>query len=181
MSLTSTSCHETTHANGCYGTWPGWAVSISVLPLTGVGAKGGTRESVPSEQGHPALRSTLFPESQLCHSLAVCPYATDFISMPVSSNSGPRMLGFASQASFCAGFILSSQYTLQRPYAAAAAKSLQSCLTLCDPVDGSPRPYEGGAIILPAFRWGPWIQRSEVTSPGFKLVSGTGGPLVQTG
>ena len=24
------------------------------------------------------------------------------------------------------------------PYAAAAAKSLQSCLTLCNPVDGSP-------------------------------------------
>ena len=25
-----------------------------------------------------------------------------------------------------------------RPAAAAAAKSLQSCLTLCDPIDGSP-------------------------------------------
>ena len=25
-----------------------------------------------------------------------------------------------------------------RPTAAAAAKSLQSCLTLCDPIDGSP-------------------------------------------
>ena len=28
------SCHKTTHANGCYGAWPGWVVSISVLPLT---------------------------------------------------------------------------------------------------------------------------------------------------
>ena len=28
------SCHKTTHANGYYGSWPGWAVSISVLPLT---------------------------------------------------------------------------------------------------------------------------------------------------
>ena len=28
------SCHKTTHTNGYYGTWPGWAVSISVLPLT---------------------------------------------------------------------------------------------------------------------------------------------------
>ena len=27
---------------------------------------------------------------------------------------------------------------LLRPYAAATAKSLQSCLTLCDPIDGSP-------------------------------------------
>ena len=28
------SCHKTTHANGYHGAWPGWAVSISVLPLT---------------------------------------------------------------------------------------------------------------------------------------------------
>ena len=32
--LSRTSCHKTTHANGYYGAWPGWAVSISVLPLT---------------------------------------------------------------------------------------------------------------------------------------------------
>ena len=30
--LTRTSCHKTTHANGYCGAWPGWAVSISVLP-----------------------------------------------------------------------------------------------------------------------------------------------------
>ena len=28
------SCHKTTHANSYYGAWPGWVVSISVLPLT---------------------------------------------------------------------------------------------------------------------------------------------------
>ena len=28
------SCHKTTHANGYYGTWPRWVVSISVLPPT---------------------------------------------------------------------------------------------------------------------------------------------------
>ena len=28
------SCHKTAHANGYYGAWPGWAVSVSVLPLT---------------------------------------------------------------------------------------------------------------------------------------------------
>ena len=28
------SCHKTTHVNGYHGAWPGWAVSISVLPLT---------------------------------------------------------------------------------------------------------------------------------------------------
>ena len=32
--LTRTSCHKTTHANGYYGAWPWWAVSISLLPLT---------------------------------------------------------------------------------------------------------------------------------------------------
>ena len=32
--LTRTSCHKTTHANGYYGAWPGWAVSIGVHPLT---------------------------------------------------------------------------------------------------------------------------------------------------
>ena len=32
--LTRTSCRKTTHANGYYGACPGWAVSISVLPLT---------------------------------------------------------------------------------------------------------------------------------------------------
>ena len=31
---TRTSCCKTTRANGYYGVWPGWAVSISVLPLT---------------------------------------------------------------------------------------------------------------------------------------------------
>ena len=32
--LTRTSCCKTTHANGYYAAWPGWAVSISMLPLT---------------------------------------------------------------------------------------------------------------------------------------------------
>ena len=35
MSLTRTSCRKTTHAHDNYGAWPGWVVSISVLPLTG--------------------------------------------------------------------------------------------------------------------------------------------------
>ena len=32
--FTKTSCHETIHANSYCGAWPGWAVSVSVLPLT---------------------------------------------------------------------------------------------------------------------------------------------------
>ena len=34
MFLTRTSCHKTMRANGYCGAWPGWAASISVLPLT---------------------------------------------------------------------------------------------------------------------------------------------------
>ena len=32
--LTRISYPKTTHTNGYYGAWPGWAVSVSVLPLT---------------------------------------------------------------------------------------------------------------------------------------------------
>ena len=31
--------HKTTHANGYYGGWPGWAVSVSLLPLTRLALK----------------------------------------------------------------------------------------------------------------------------------------------
>ena len=34
MFITRTSCCKTTHADGYHGAWPGWAVSVSVLPLT---------------------------------------------------------------------------------------------------------------------------------------------------
>ena len=34
--------------------------------------------------------------------------------------------------------IVSKEAFMCIPFAAAAAKSLQSCLTLCDPIDGSP-------------------------------------------
>ena len=44
--LTRTSCCKTTHANGYYGAWPGWAVSVSVLPLT----KGVQRSSQTLDQ-----------------------------------------------------------------------------------------------------------------------------------
>ena len=36
------SSHKTTHANSYYGAWPGWAVSISVLPLTGLSVGAGS-------------------------------------------------------------------------------------------------------------------------------------------
>ena len=50
--------------------------------------------------------------------------------------------------------------------AAAAAKSLQSCLTLCDPIDGSPPGYpvpgilEVPEVILVGFVWLSTIKSS---------------------
>ena len=41
--ITRISCHKTTHANGYYGAWPGWAVSISVPPLQFHGGSRGCR------------------------------------------------------------------------------------------------------------------------------------------
>ena len=38
----------------------------------------------------------------------------------------------------CNGKESEKEYTYIYIYAAAAAKSLQSCLTLCDPIDSSP-------------------------------------------
>ena len=37
--------------------------------------------------------------------------------------------------------------SMVKPYAAAAAKSLQSCPTLCDPIDGSPPGYPVSGIL----------------------------------
>ena len=34
LSGSRNNCHKTTHANGYYGAWPGWAISVSVFSLT---------------------------------------------------------------------------------------------------------------------------------------------------
>ena len=71
-----------------------------------------------------------------------------------------------------------------RSTAAAAAKSLQSCPTLCDPIDGSPpgcpipgilqaRTLEWVAIswekhyVYPFPKWGKWVSKKKLkTGPG---------------
>ena len=45
-------------------------------------------------------------------------------------------LPYLSDSDIGPGILLS--FLLPRPAAAAAAKSLQSCRTLCDPIDGNP-------------------------------------------
>ena len=55
----------------------------------------------------------------------------------LSSTIFQSLLKFLSIESWCHPHISSSSCPQSFP-AAAAAKSLQSCLTLCDPIDGSP-------------------------------------------
>ena len=61
-------------------------------------------------------------------------------------------------------YILWNSFWYEQTAAAAAAKSLQSCLTLCDPIDGSPqdspipgilqaRTLEWAAISSNAWKW----------------------------
>ena len=56
------------------------------------------------------------------------------------------------------------------PAAAAAAKSLQSCLTLCDPIDGSPR---GSSVpgILQA-RVLKWVEEATDTGKSWRERAG---------
>ena len=71
--LTRTSCCKTTHANSYYGAWPGWAVSISVLPLT-VSGKKWRKQLIPwkkqkTETAKVHRTLSLFPSHlpSLCH------------------------------------------------------------------------------------------------------------------
>ena len=88
-----------------------------------------------------------------------------------------------SRATFCRDTALASPAT--HDVAAAAAKSLQSCPTLCDPRDGNPPDSPdpgilqkgaqlhspGGSTCSPNFLW-PWeIHRALLSSP-LQLVSG---------
>ena len=62
--------------------------------------------------------------------------------------------------------------------AAAAAKSLQSCPTLCDPIDGSPRgsPVPGILIYSVICNWSPEVVTCALPGPG----PGPGWVLVTT-
>ena len=57
--------------------------------------------------------------------------------MPFPSPGDPPDLGIEPGSPALEADALTSEPP-GKPHAAAAAKSLQSCLTLCDPIDGSP-------------------------------------------
>ena len=52
----------------------------------------------------------------------------------------------------CMGMI-NSLFKIMLPSAAAAAKSLQSCLTLCDPIDSSPPGSPVPGILQAILEW----------------------------
>ena len=70
------SCHKTTHANGYYGAWPGWAVSISVLPLTQEGWS-----ETPDASKSQVLNLYIFA----CIPLAKANYITNLPSMQLGN------------------------------------------------------------------------------------------------
>ena len=57
-------------------------------------------------------------------------------AQPVTS--GRSWLGRGLQPCVCLNSVSEEQLGIQCSYAVAAAKSLQSCPTLCDPMDSSP-------------------------------------------
>ena len=68
--LTRTSCHKITLANGYYGSWPGWVVSASVLPLTIVPHYTINLKALTVEKTKQWERSSVYPSSS---SLQVLP------------------------------------------------------------------------------------------------------------
>ena len=87
---------------------------------------------LPTDRSTKALRGN---SSSTCL-LASCPKSVSALTSPK-----PRIAAHSSLVAIseiCAALILSSPHPTHPNAAAAAAKSLQSFLTLCDPIDGNP-------------------------------------------
>ena len=79
--------------------------------------------------------SLFFYGSSLFHCMCVCSVVSDSVTPWTVAHQAPLSTGFSRQE-YWNGLLFPSP---KKPAAAAAAaKSLQSCPTLCDPVDGSP-------------------------------------------
>ena len=79
------SCHKTTHANGYYGAWPGWAVSISNNPETSpITIK-------PKTVSHVVEQSSWVP--LLCCSLPRHPFPIK--SLALSAHVSPQTIHFS--------------------------------------------------------------------------------------
>ena len=100
---------------------------------------------LPCPSPTPGACSNSCPLSRWCHpivSSSVIPFSFCLQSFSASGSflvsqffaSGGGSIGGSASAP-----VLSMNIQGWFPFAAAAAKSLKSCLTLCDPTDGSPR------------------------------------------
>ena len=95
------------------------------------------RTCVPSTSGMSEIAA--FPPSPVAN----IPSA---LMSPTTSPSSVTLLACSLSASSCMPAVVLYYWTFKRCCAAAAAKSLQSCPTLCNPRDssppGSPRPWD---------------------------------------
>ena len=167
--LTRTSCRITIHANGYYGAWPGWAVSISVLPLTGHETR------VKAHTFHlPSLGLEGKARSCLCCTAAsaapgqtgaLCPLSLPLVPQTLLPPP-PRLLSLIPNS------LASDQQVNVRALhrvSCACAKSPQLCLTLCNPMDWS-LPGSSVHVILQA-RIPKWAVIS--SSKGISLTQGS--------
>ena len=89
----------------------------------------------------PCLYIKCFPcfffyGSSLFHCMCVCSVVSNSVTPWTVAHQAPLFMGFLKQE-YWSGLPFPPPIPLYAA-AAAAAKSLQSCLTLCDPIDGSP-------------------------------------------
>ena len=74
----------------------------------------------------------------------------------------------ASYVGFMASLLYFRFGNLQHLAAAAAAKSLQSCLILCDPIDGSPPGSSVPGILQARIREWVAISFSNILAPSYQ-------------
>ena len=90
---------------------------------------------------------------------SICPWVNEWLNSDTSheillSDEKEETMDLGKQLVWISEAFHSKYYTLQYLFAAAAAKSLQSCLTLCDPIDGSPPgPTIPGILQARTLEW----------------------------
>ena len=85
-----------------------------------------------------------FYGSSLFHYMCVCSVVSNSVTPWTVAHQAPLLMGFLKQE-YWSGLPFPPPIPLYA--AAAAAKSLQSCLTLCDPIDSSPAGYPVPGIL----------------------------------
>ena len=119
---------DSLRAHGLYNPWN------SLGQNTGVGSLSLLQGVFPTQELNPGLRHCRQIVYQLSHKGS--PRGLEWVAYPFSSG-WIFLTQELNQGLLRCTWIL-HQLSYQGSLAAAAAKSLQSCPTLCDPIDGSP-------------------------------------------